>query len=51
MKIAAMTNNHVSRNESMLGLIPAAIVFFLAFVLDSRFGERFSADSFRRVLC
>ena len=31
--LPAMTNNHVSRGESMLGLIPAVIVFLLAFVL------------------
>ena len=31
--LPAMTNNHVSRGESMLGLIPAVIVFILAFVL------------------
>ena len=31
--LPSMTNNHVSFEESMLGLIPAVIVFFLAFVL------------------
>ena len=31
--LPAMTNNHVSRGESMLGLIPSIIVFFLALVL------------------
>ncbi len=31
--LPAMTNNHVSRSESMLGIIPAVVVFFLAFVL------------------
>lgn len=31
--LPAMTNNRVSFDESVLGLIPAAIVFFLAFVL------------------
>ena len=31
--LPAMTNNHVSRSESMLGLIPAVIVFLLASVL------------------
>lgn len=31
--LPAMTDNRVSFDESMLGLIPAAIVFFLALVL------------------
>lgn len=31
--LPAMTDNRVSFEESMLGLIPAAIVFFLALVL------------------
>ena len=31
--LPSMTNNHVSFEESMLGLIPSVIVFFLAFVL------------------
>ena len=31
--LPAMTNNHVSRGESMLGIIPAVIIFLLAFVL------------------
>ena len=31
--LPAMTNNRVSFDESVLGLIAAAIVFFLAFVL------------------
>lgn len=31
--LPAMTNNHVSRGESMIGLIPSAIIFFLAFIL------------------
>ena len=31
--LPAITNNHVSRGESMLGLIPAVIVFVLAFGL------------------
>ena len=31
--LPAITNNHVSRGESMLGLIPAVIVFLLAFVM------------------
>lgn len=31
--LPSLTNNHVSFEESMLGLIPAAIVFFLALVL------------------
>jgi uncharacterized membrane protein len=31
--LPAMTDNRVSFDESVLGLIPAAIVFFLAFVL------------------
>lgn len=31
--LPAMTNNHVSRSESMMGIIPAVAVFFLAFVL------------------
>jgi uncharacterized membrane protein len=32
--LPAMTDNRVSFEESMLGLIPAAIVFFLALVLS-----------------
>ena len=31
--LPAITNNHVSRGESMLGIIPAVVVFFLALVL------------------
>ena len=31
--LPAMTNNHVSRNESMMGIIPSVVVFFLALVL------------------
>ena len=31
--LPAMTNNRVSFEESMLGLIPSVVVFFLAFVL------------------
>ncbi len=31
--LPSMTNNRVNFEESLLGLIPAAIVFFLAFVL------------------
>jgi uncharacterized membrane protein len=31
--LPSMTDNRVSFDESILGLIPAAIVFFLAFVL------------------
>jgi len=33
LALPALTNNHVSFEESMLGLIPAAIVFFLALVM------------------
>ena len=33
LALPSMTNNHVSRNESMLGIIPAVVVFFLALVL------------------
>ncbi len=33
LALPAITNNHVSVQESMLGLIPSAIVFFLAFLL------------------
>jgi len=33
LALPAMTDNRVSTQESMLGLIPSAIVFFLAFVL------------------
>ena len=33
LALPAMTNNHVSFEESLLGLIPSAIVFFLAFLL------------------
>jgi uncharacterized membrane protein len=31
--LPALTNNHVSFEEALLGLIPAAIIFFLAFVM------------------
>jgi uncharacterized membrane protein len=31
--LPAMTNNRINFQEAMLGLIPSAIVFFLAFVL------------------
>jgi hypothetical protein len=31
--LPAMTDNRVSFEESMLGLIPSVIIFFLAFVL------------------
>ena len=31
--LPALTNNHVSRNESMMGIIPAVIVFLLALVV------------------
>lgn len=31
--LPAMTNNRVSFDESMLGLIPSVVVFVLAFVL------------------
>ncbi|MCY7345927.1 MAG: hypothetical protein LH614_06860 [Pyrinomonadaceae bacterium] len=31
--LPSMTNNRVNFEEALLGLIPAAIVFFLAFVL------------------
>lgn len=31
--LPAMTNNRVNFQEAMLGLIPAAIIFFLALVL------------------
>ena len=31
--LPAMTNNRVNFEEALLGLIPAVIVFFLAFVL------------------
>ena len=31
--LPAITNNHVSRGESMLGLIPSVIIFFIAFVI------------------
>ena len=31
--LPAMTNNHISRGESMLGLIPSVIVFLLTLVL------------------
>jgi uncharacterized membrane protein len=33
LALPAITNNHVSFEESLLGLIPSAIVFFLAFVV------------------
>jgi uncharacterized membrane protein len=33
LALPAMTSNRVSFEESVLGLIPSAIVFFLAFVL------------------
>jgi uncharacterized membrane protein len=33
LALPAMTDNRVSFEESILGLIPSAIVFFLAFVL------------------
>jgi uncharacterized membrane protein len=33
LALPAMTDNRVSFEESMLGLIPSAIVFFLAFLL------------------
>jgi hypothetical protein len=33
LALPAMTDNRVSMQESMLGLIPAAIVLFLAFLL------------------
>ena len=32
LALPAMTDNRVSFDESMLGLIPSAIVFFLAFL-------------------
>lgn len=35
LALPSMTNNRVSFEESMLGIIPAAIVFFLAFVVAS----------------
>ena len=31
--LPTITNNHVSRNESLLGIIPAVIVFFLGMIL------------------
>lgn len=33
LALPSMTNNRVDFGEALLGLIPAAIVFFLAFVL------------------
>jgi uncharacterized membrane protein len=33
LALPAMTSNRVSFEESMLGVIPSAIVFFLAFVV------------------
>ena len=33
LALPSMTNNRVNFEEALLGLIPAAIVFFLAFVL------------------
>lgn len=33
LALPAMTDNRVSFDEAILGLIPAAIVFFLAFLL------------------
>ena len=33
LALPSMTSNRVSFDEAILGLIPAAIVFFLAFVL------------------
>jgi uncharacterized membrane protein len=33
LALPSITNNHVSFEESLLGVIPSAIVFFLAFVV------------------
>jgi uncharacterized membrane protein len=33
LALPAITSNHVSFEESLLGLIPSAIVFFLGFVV------------------
>lgn len=33
LALPSMTNNRVNFQEAMLGLIPSAIIFFLAFVL------------------
>ncbi len=33
LMLPAMTNNRVNFEEALLGIIPAVIVFFLAFVL------------------
>ena len=31
--LPSLTNNHVSRGEAMMGLIPSVIVFVLAFLI------------------
>ena len=41
LALPAMTSNRVSFEESMLGLIPAALVFFFALVLTVVFGILF----------
>jgi hypothetical protein len=33
LALPTITDNHVSMQEAMLGIIPSAIVFFLAFLL------------------
>ena len=33
LALPSMTNNRVNFEEALLGLIPAAVIFFLAFVL------------------
>lgn len=33
LALPALTNDHVSRTESMMGIIPALIVFFLALIV------------------
>ncbi len=49
--LPAMTNNHVSRSESMMGIIPAVVVFFLAFCFNDCFGDfRFEIEENRRVV-
>jgi hypothetical protein len=35
LALPSLTSNHVSRSESMMGLIPAVIVFSLAFLLTA----------------